>query len=669
MGCGLSTHPVATEVGEDPNQTENCKERVQEKHVSSKPYEKGEDNATFNQTEDVKSGYICEKEKEDKGKVPSAIDVSAEAINVSSTHEQVQESTACGGSCNIREQSDENVMEVRDVASVGNNSRESLPGKDGNSVIAEVHVETTISGRTEDVIQATASLSSSSEELVEKETCKINENPVEKDVQIDKEMTSPTEGKDTVSIQNENRDKQITSSTEGIDGVNVQNESRDIVNEEGVGIPGETETVIQVTAEFSNGELGETEKSNVENPQVKLNHIDTDITSQIEIIPTRPSPLETELQDFVDSPLSANGNSSQGPSYANSNPALNKESEIATVQDHGQVSQTNCVASFPAVKNQSNSSLVQGKQPDEIVSEQNSIENIPEKESETSVSVHAHENTFAETSTLPESQHKIRSDSIVVESLSTDGQNKNSETALSCSVSEPEATNLSTVNDKCATVSGAGEDQKREESNPLPLEDSNVDVVTVQSTETANLDSANVDISSGKEMLPSRDTDAENRLITALRLSCKLSPGNPVEDLDTSGVLSLHLMRSLSPGEITVAELVQKLHNLTELDLSGNLLGPQGFRVICLALSRNTTLRMLNMANNLADTDSSVSIHTAILCHLYYACSLIFLNETFSKIFSYWMGCCVSLIHWNRVGWGGVGGGVVDGVGLVFRPF
>lgn len=112
------------------------------------------------------------------------------------------------------------------------------------------------------------------------------------------------------------------------------------------------------------------------------------------------------------------------------------------------------------------------------------------------------------------------------------------------------------------------------------------------------------------ESVPSRDTDAENRLITALRLSCKLSPGNLVKDLDFKGVMSVHLLRSLSPGVVTVAELVHKLLYLTELDLSGNLLGPQGFRVICLALRRNTTLKCLNLANNLADTDSSVSTET-----------------------------------------------------------
>lgn len=105
-----------------------------------------------------------------------------------------------------------------------------------------------------------------------------------------------------------------------------------------------------------------------------------------------------------------------------------------------------------------------------------------------------------------------------------------------------------------------------------------------------------------------RDVIAENRLIAALRLSCKLSPGHLVKDLNVMGVKSVQLMRSLSPGVVTVAELIQKLVHLTELDLSGNLIGPQGFRVICLALRRNATLKSLNLANNLADTDSSVSI-------------------------------------------------------------
>ena len=602
MGCGSSTNPVATEAGKDPIQAENFKEgTIQEKHVSSKPLEKVEDNATFNQTEDLKSGDFFEKEKEDKGKVPAArIDMSTEAITISSTQEQVHKSTACEGYCNTRNQDGENVMEVRDVADVQNNSRESLLGKAGDSVMGEVRKETTVSipGRAATVIQANASLSSS-RELVEKETCKVNENPVGKDAQIDIEIKSPTESRGRV--ENGSKDKEITIPSGGRDRINVQNESRDFVTEEGEGIRDDTETVIQVTAEFSSEEIGEKENSNVENPQEKHNHIDTEIT-----LSNQSTALDNEIQKFPDSPVNAFCDCTRDPSCADSDLALNKESEIRIMQDHGQDSQTYCVASFPAVQNQSNSSLVQGKEPDEIALEQTSIENMPEKESEKSIDVH--ENTFSET-TLPGSGRKISSDSIVVESLSAVDQNKNSESALSCTAFEQEASNLSTVNEECTTVSSAGGDQKKEEPNSLLLEGSIVDVVTVQSSETAKLDSV-------EDVSPSRNIDTENRLVTALRLSCKLSPGNPVEDLDTSGVMSLHLMRSLSPGKVSAAELVKKLDNLTELDLSGNLLGPQGFRVICLALSRNATLRKLNLANNLADTDSSVSMHSAILCHL-----------------------------------------------------
>ena len=171
-------------------------------------------------------------------------------------------------------------------------------------------------------------------------------------------------------------------------------------------------------------------------------------------------------------------------------------------------------------------------------------------------------------------------------------QEKNSRSVLSCAgpqQQENSSYNHSTVTSPCG------------EQSQLLLKDSgsSSDITEVENSETDAIDS-----------IPSRDIDAENRLITALRLSCKLSPGHLVRDLDVKGVTSVHLLRSLSPGVLTVAELVHKLVYLTDLDLSGNLLGPQGFRVICLALRRNTTLKCLNLANNLADTDSSVSIKT-----------------------------------------------------------
>ena len=220
---------------------------------------------------------------------------------------------------------------------------------------------------------------------------------------------------------------------------------------------------------------------------------------------------------------------------------------------------------------------------------------------------------------------KLTEDTVAqLHSETSSGENEkrlNSETALpqfGCTSNEPlmvesNAQNAADENSP-SVLSYAGPQQQEnsryncsnvpspcgEENQPL-LKDSGSpsDIAEVKNGETDAIDS-----------IPSRDLDAENRLISALRLSCKLSPGHFVRDLDVKGVMSVHLLRSLSPGVLTVAELVRKLVYLTDLDLSGSLLGPQGFRVICLSLRRNTTLKSLNLANNLADTDSSVSTRT-----------------------------------------------------------
>ena len=195
---------------------------------------------------------------------------------------------------------------------------------------------------------------------------------------------------------------------------------------------------------------------------------------------------------------------------------------------------------------------------------------------------------MTETTVQPQSDH-TRTEDLVADSSQIGAQEKNSESASRCT--SPQLETNSSQNNKTVAV-------PCEEASQLQLKDSGSCSVTVEvkSNETKTVDS-----------MPSRDINSENKLIKALRFSCKLSSGHLFEGFDIKGVMSIHLMRSLSPGVVTVAELVRKLVLLTELDLSGNLLGPQGFRVICLALRRNTTLKCLNLANNLADTDSSVS--------------------------------------------------------------
>ena len=46
---------------------------------------------------------------------------------------------------------------------------------------------------------------------------------------------------------------------------------------------------------------------------------------------------------------------------------------------------------------------------------------------------------------------------------------------------------------------------------------------------------------------------------------------------------------------------------LQEVDISNNNIGPQSFRSVCLAMCNNVTVSSLNLADNMADTDSAVS--------------------------------------------------------------
>ena len=103
----------------------------------------------------------------------------------------------------------------------------------------------------------------------------------------------------------------------------------------------------------------------------------------------------------------------------------------------------------------------------------------------------------------------------MAESLQTGAQQKSADFALN-STSQQQETNSCENGESIFAISCG-------EGNQLQLKDSGSLSVTgeVVNSETKTIDS-----------MPSRDIDAENRLITALRLSCKLSPGHLVQSLD-----------------------------------------------------------------------------------------------------------------------------------------
>ncbi|XP_062588751.1 uncharacterized protein LOC134250409 isoform X1 [Saccostrea cucullata] len=90
----------------------------------------------------------------------------------------------------------------------------------------------------------------------------------------------------------------------------------------------------------------------------------------------------------------------------------------------------------------------------------------------------------------------------------------------------------------------------------------------------------------------------------ALSSACQLVKSQSLMKLVTLNVTSLCLQRALPQG-FSLYELLKKMTNLQDLDLSHNDMGPQGFRSLCLAMCTNTSILCLNLSDNKTDTDSA----------------------------------------------------------------
>ena len=304
-----------------------------------------------------------------------------------------------------------------------------------------------------------------------------------------------------------------------------------------------------------------------------------------ETIAEKSCSLDTELQ-VPDNQLDANGEASEPPG-----PSLNSNQSVNNKMDQRKFSPENSSTDIEVLTTYDLDQTDNFNQKNNALKQNLTEDTAAELQSE--ISIDENEQRLNSETGLPQFGSTSNETLLAEPIVQNTAQEKNFESVVSSA--GPQQQEDSSDSHITVTVSHCGE------KSQLLLKDlgSPSSITEAKNSETDAIDS-----------MPSRDIDAENRLITALRLSCKLSPGHFVKALDVKGVMSVHLLRSLSPGVLTVAELVHKLVYLTDLDLSGNLLGPQGFRVICLALRTNTTLKYLNLANNLADTDSSVSTKT-----------------------------------------------------------
>ena len=380
--------------------------------------------------------------------------------------------------------------------------------------------------------------------------------------------------RDESTINDEDAKVHVTAQTETRDSAPDKDDyrSRDLAKKT---TQNETDfSVVQVVTTPSDQSIGE-----IKEPSTKeMYEEETDLANG-----ALTTEQTSENNDLLLSENQLDADMTEPPSCSNFDKAGMSNGENDMVLDQGQVSQTNHASVVQAsdnVQDQTNNTIDLDEDAD-VVKIKLTDENVVLAEMNPEEKSNEYKNGSTDETILQQLHENTSSEAIVQSNYST----------VSCVLQQENTTG--TKNEKSAVTSPCEEAHESLQSK----DSSSLSVVgEVSNTETEAQYSA-----------PSRDIVAENRLLTALRLSCKLSPGHLVKDLDVKGVTSVHLMRSLSPGVVTVAELVQKLVHLTELDLSGNLLGPQGLRVICLAFRRNETLKSLNLANNLADTDSSVS--------------------------------------------------------------
>ncbi|XP_052705898.1 uncharacterized protein LOC128181513 isoform X2 [Crassostrea angulata] len=109
--------------------------------------------------------------------------------------------------------------------------------------------------------------------------------------------------------------------------------------------------------------------------------------------------------------------------------------------------------------------------------------------------------------------------------------------------------------------------------------------------------------SESDRMIPELNKD-QQLFDDAISSACQLIKSQSLMKLVTQNVTSLCLQRALPMG-ISLYELLQKMTNLQDLDLSHNDIGPQGFRSICLAMCTNTSILCLNLSDSKTDTDSA----------------------------------------------------------------
>ncbi|VDH90227.1 Hypothetical predicted protein, partial [Mytilus galloprovincialis] len=132
------------------------------------------------------------------------------------------------------------------------------------------------------------------------------------------------------------------------------------------------------------------------------------------------------------------------------------------------------------------------------------------------------------------------------------------------------------------------------------------------------------------------EPEDQRKFDEALGCACVLVKPESLMKKVTKNITKLQMFRAL-PMNYNFYDFLSKLSNLQEIDISNNNIGPHSFRSICLAMCNNVTVSSLNIADNMADTDSAECLGKMITQNK----TLVYLNVSSNSLGKDYFSRCV----------------------------